>query len=349
MSATLGDMTTIMKQIEDRTGREAVHVTSAERPVPLDFTYRETPIHETVDWLAETKRAPIYLVNFTQRECAEIAQGLTSMPLTTKEEKKGGPRQPRADYLFAVFEHFRSNHPWVGGDMIKPKSIGREMIEDYLDFGDYVKKYGLHRFEGVLLRNLSQLYKTLDQNVPDFVKDDYVLDVVGYFRSMLERVDTSLIEEREGLRHPELRLEEGVEDSHEAHRLLAIEELRADERKLGSRVRAEMRQLVRTLSQRDWEAAENSVRQPEDEVDRWPTERFLGAMAPFYEAFDKLVFDHRARLKDTTVITREGDKRWRITQNLFDPEDENLWYIEGEVDLDHRQGGPLVAITEIGS
>ena len=38
-----------------------------------------------------------------------------------------------------------------------------------------------------------------------------------------------------------------------------VEELRTDERKLSSRVRAEMRQLVRALSQRDWEAAEGNV------------------------------------------------------------------------------------------
>ncbi|MEE4270662.1 MAG: DUF3516 domain-containing protein, partial [Thermoanaerobaculales bacterium] len=217
------------------------------------------------------------------------------------------------------------------------------------DFGDYVKKYGLHRFEGVLLRYLSQLYKTLDQNVPDYVKDDAVLDVVGYFRSMLERVDTSLIEEWEGLRHPELRLEEGVEDSREAHRLLAVEELRTDERKLASRVRAEMRQLVRALSQKDWEAAEGAVRQPDRETEQWPTERFSEALAPFYEQFNALVFDHRARLKDTTVIVREGDKHWKITQNLFDPDDDNLWYISAEVDLDQWHGGPLVAVSEIGS
>jgi len=39
-------------------------------------------------------------------------------------------------------------------------------------------------------------------------------------------------------------------------------------------------------------------------------------------------------------VTKEG---------LFDSEDENFWYIEGEVDLDRWRGGPLVAITEIGS
>ncbi|MEJ2025975.1 MAG: DEAD/DEAH box helicase, partial [Limibacillus sp.] len=87
MSATLGDMSAIMQHIEDRTGQAAALIQSDERPVPLDFDYRETPLHETIEELTEADKAPIYLVNFTQRECAETAQKLTSMKLTTKEEK----------------------------------------------------------------------------------------------------------------------------------------------------------------------------------------------------------------------------------------------------------------------
>ncbi len=87
MSATLGDMSSIMEQMEQRSGRKAALVQSDERPVPLDFTYRETPLHETIDDLATDAKAPIYLVNFTQRDCAETAQKLTSMQLTTKDEK----------------------------------------------------------------------------------------------------------------------------------------------------------------------------------------------------------------------------------------------------------------------
>ena len=36
--------------------------------MPLDYEYRETPLHETVEALLEQGRAPIYVVNFTQRE-----------------------------------------------------------------------------------------------------------------------------------------------------------------------------------------------------------------------------------------------------------------------------------------
>ena len=87
MSATLGDMSTIADHLGSVTGTTVADVRTAVRPVPLDFEYRETPLHETVLSLIENQRAPIYVVNFTQRECAELAQKLTSLPLTDKEEK----------------------------------------------------------------------------------------------------------------------------------------------------------------------------------------------------------------------------------------------------------------------
>ena len=52
-------------------------VKSDDRPVPLEFSYSETPIHETIERLVEAERAPVYVVNFTQREAAELAQALT--------------------------------------------------------------------------------------------------------------------------------------------------------------------------------------------------------------------------------------------------------------------------------
>ena len=87
MSATLGDMSSIARHLEAATGIGVAEVTSDTRPVPLEFAYLETPVHETVMALIESKRAPIYIVNFTQRDCAELAQNLTSLPLTGKQDK----------------------------------------------------------------------------------------------------------------------------------------------------------------------------------------------------------------------------------------------------------------------
>ena len=88
MSATLGDVSEFEEHIATFTGREVAVVRSDERPVPLHFEYRDTPVHETIHDLAMTGQAPVYVVNFTQRESAEMAQGLTSVNLVTKEERK---------------------------------------------------------------------------------------------------------------------------------------------------------------------------------------------------------------------------------------------------------------------
>lgn len=87
MSATLGDTSRFGGAIEAVTGQPPAFVTSATRPVPLDFSYRETPIHETIQELSERGRAPIYVVHFTQRSAAEHAQALTSVDFLSKERK----------------------------------------------------------------------------------------------------------------------------------------------------------------------------------------------------------------------------------------------------------------------
>ena len=116
--------------------------------------------------------------------------------------------KPLADWLFGNFDRFARMHPWVGDREIAPKSIGREMWETYASFNDYVKAYGLERSEGVLLRYLSQLYRTLQQNVPIVAKTEAVEDVLGFFRTTIELTDTSLLEEWESMLHPELLLRE---------------------------------------------------------------------------------------------------------------------------------------------
>jgi superfamily II RNA helicase len=88
MSATLGDTRAIERSLAERTGRAVAVVRGMTRPVPLELSYRETPLHETIAELVREGRAPIYLVNFTQRAAAEEAQNLTSVDFCTKEEKE---------------------------------------------------------------------------------------------------------------------------------------------------------------------------------------------------------------------------------------------------------------------
>ncbi len=259
--------------------------------------------------------------------------------------------QPIADYIYGAFDHFLRAHPWVGGDAVRPKSVAREMVEGYLSFTDYVRQYGLQRSEGVLLRYLSQVYKTLDQNVPDQLKTEAVHDIVAFLRALLERVDTSLIEEWETMRHPELLLE-GAADSKSAHRSLAVRELRDNPKALSARLRAELHQLVAVLSRKDWEEAEGCVHQPTDvPASLVAPEDFENALSPFFDTFSELRFDHQARLAEHTQVTDSGNNTWKVVQVLLDPEDENLWHIEGKVDLSDNATveGPLVTVMRIGT
>src|SRR3546814_9287687 len=89
MSATLGDVTRFEAELTERTGRPTTTVRSASRPVPLDFSYRLTPVLETVEELIADGKAPIYVVHFTQASAIERAQALMSTNLCTREEKIG--------------------------------------------------------------------------------------------------------------------------------------------------------------------------------------------------------------------------------------------------------------------
>jgi len=88
MSATLGDVEDIAASLAALTGRLVAEVRSDERPVPLEFIWQETPLHETIEELVGAGRAPVYLVNFTQRAAAEQAQNLMSANFSSREEKE---------------------------------------------------------------------------------------------------------------------------------------------------------------------------------------------------------------------------------------------------------------------
>jgi superfamily II RNA helicase len=88
MSATLGPADFFLNDLETRSNRSAVEVTGSERPVPLEWSYRETTLLESIRDLIQMDRAPIYIVHFTQRAAAERAQALTSLDVLTREEKQ---------------------------------------------------------------------------------------------------------------------------------------------------------------------------------------------------------------------------------------------------------------------
>jgi len=253
------------------------------------------------------------------------------------------PLAPSRAFIEQTFDFFARRHPWVRYQDVHPKSIAREMYEGYYGFDHYVRYYGLQRIEGLLLRYLSQVYNTIVQTVPEGAKTEAVHDAIAYFRAMLERVDSSLVDEWESLMHPDARRPELVPVP------LRVYDLARDERALRARARAELHRLVRALAERDWEEAAACVRP--DPEDAWTAQRFERALAPFFAQHGELVFNQAARHAEWTQIATDGARRWKVTQVLLDPAGDNDWCIEGEIDLsgETEPDGPLLRVSRIGA
>ena len=108
--------------------------------------------------------------------------------------------KPNREFIYDTFNAFADKHPWVGEENIRPKSVAREMFETFCTFAEYVREYGLQRSEGVLLRYLSDVYKTLSQTVPAPARTEGVDDIIAHLHAMLREVDSSLVDEWESLK-----------------------------------------------------------------------------------------------------------------------------------------------------
>jgi hypothetical protein len=284
-----------------------------------------------------------------ERVWAELkAEGLDYEERLKRIEEVTHPR-PLAEWLEAKFDAFAARHPWVGRQEIQPKSIGRELWEGFYSFADYVRKYGLERSEGVLLRYLSQLYRTLEQNVPQGVKTREVEDAVRFLRTTIELTDTSLLEEWESLLRPEL-LSKSRPERERMVELGWVQELLDSPKALEARVRSEMHLLVHALARRDYEEAVLRIARREGE-EGWTAERLERELAGFWQEHGELVDAPEARRREWTIVEPCGDREWRVEQVLWDREGPTGWVLEGRVRLrglrsvDH----PLVELAAIRS
>ena len=258
--------------------------------------------------------------------------------------------KPGAEFIYTTFNIFAAKHPWVGTTNIRPKSIAREIFEGYYSFDTYVRQYQMARSEGLLLRYLSQVYTTLEQTVPEAARTQEIYDVMAFFRSMLARIDSSLVAEWERLLKSGLSPETpDVEDVEDVEDRAPALDLAHHPKVLAARVRAELHRLVRALSQRDFEEASRCVLQDPDEP--WDAARFEQSLEDFFAEYETLLFTPQARQAQCTLLRSTGAQRWEVQQVLLDPQDDNLWCVYGEVDLEGESSpdGPLIRLLRIGT
>lgn len=247
--------------------------------------------------------------------------------------------KPGEDFLYETFNEFKKKHPWVG-DNVRPKSIARDMLERYMTFNEYVKEYGLERVEGLLLRSLSDFYKTLSQTVPELKKTEPLLEIEVWFRSLIARVDASLVEEWESLANAGKKIVKKDEPSMPVV-AAAIDD---NPRAFQLRIRAELHLLVKALAQGDFEDAASHVTGMDAATLKTAAEDFAK------EKGHPVRFTVQARDPKRMILEKIEDRRYRVRQVLVDDAGDDDYYIEGEVDASEpkKAGDPLVEIMHFG-
>jgi len=254
-------------------------------------------------------------------------------------EKLEHPK-PRREFIYETFNAWAARHPWVGQENIRPKSIAREMFEEFRTFADYLRLYELQRAEGVLLRHLNSVYKVLSQTVPAAAKSETLLEMEEYLRLMLRQVDSSLLDEWEKLRDPSrVPTRTEVPEIRPPGAEEAAQDITRDGKAFLALIRTRIFNLMRALVDADWATVEGLVRVDPGMLEALgpsarPETLWAQALEVYHREHETFCFHPEARnLRHTHVIPSEDRSRLRIEQVLVDPDGFNDWVIELEVDL----------------
>ena len=86
--------------------------------------------------------------------------------------------KPLEDLLDAAFSKYCDAVPWARDYYLRPKSVLRDMLESAADFKGYIQKLGIMRYEGILLRYLSEAFRGLDRTIPEDKRTEQLKDIM---------------------------------------------------------------------------------------------------------------------------------------------------------------------------
>ncbi|HKX61249.1 MAG TPA: DUF3516 domain-containing protein [Verrucomicrobiae bacterium] len=258
--------------------------------------------------------------------------------------------KPLREFVYSTFNAFADKHPWVGQENIRPKSIAREMFEQFRSFADYIKDYELQRAEGVLLRHIHGVFKVLSQTVPDAAKIEAVRDMEVYLSTMIRQVDSSLLDEWEKMRDPGYQRVEAREVRPPGADEAAADVTR-DTKAFTAAVRVRIFGFLRGLVVGDLEGALAGVSPVEAVEGTWTVERLRAALDAYRVDHQRICLDPEARnARHTYAKVAEDKKAWAVQHVLVDPEGHNDWMVEFAVDLSEsrRLGEPVMRLEKFG-
>ena len=257
--------------------------------------------------------------------------------------------KPLAPLLEAAYEAYAAEQPWVLDFALSPKAVVRDMYERAMTFGDFVRFYQLTRSEGLVLRYLSDAYRTMRQTIADEQRTPELDDLIEWLGEVVKQTDSSLVDEWEALLNGDVLL---ASEEHEEIAPPQPSRLTGNPRAFRVLVRNALFQRVLLAAADDvagLAALDGAAGFGEDEWD--------AVLEEYYEAHDEVGTDADARSMQYLVLDEAGAtgatgsaRVWRARQIFADPSGDKDFGFSATIDLDasDEAGEAVVRVTEIG-
>lgn len=236
--------------------------------------------------------------------------------------------KPLAEELDQAFETFAAGHPWVREFDISPKSVVRDMIEHAMTFSDLIATYGLSRSEGVVLRYLTDAWRTLQHSLPEEYRNEELEDIIVWLGEIVRQVDSSLVDEWAQMADPDAPISKETVERETAFGVEDPTALTSNRRAFQIMVRNLMFRIVELFALEK----EDQLAEMLDYLEEQPD--FGAALDAYFDEYTDLDTGQDARgpeyFRPGTITGREMPVR----QVIKDPEDDRSFAFEAVVDLD---------------
>ena len=249
--------------------------------------------------------------------------------------------KPLEELLEQAYDTFAETNAWVKEFELRPKSVVRDMLENAMTFSDLVATYGLARSEGVILRYLTDAWRTLKQSIPDEYNTPELEDIVIWLGELIRQVDSSLVDEWAQMAGEDSPIDQDTVDRELAFGVEDPTALTANRRAFTIMVRNYMFRLVQLF------ALEKEERLAEllDYLDEVPD--FGAILDDYFDEYDDIDSGPEARGPEFFRLGDTDSRAWSVRQIIKDPAGDHAYQFVATVDLDASDEAGEVRLSDL--
>ena len=249
--------------------------------------------------------------------------------------------KPLEELLEQAYDTFAETNAWVREFELRPKSVVRDMLENAMTFSDLVATYGLARSEGVILRYLTDAWRTLKQSIPDEYNTPELEDIVVWLGELIRQVDSSLVDEWAQMAGEDSPIDQDTVDRELVFGVEDPTALTANRRAFTIMVRNYMFRLVQLFALEK----EDRLADLLDYLDEVPD--FGAILDDYFDEYDDIDSGPEARGPEFFRLGDTDSRAWSVRQIIKDPDGDHAYQFVATVDLDASDEAGEVRLSDL--